>query len=181
MRMTDQGCRGRACSVEHAVRPLRTGNARCTLHAARSLHLVLSLVFLALAAPTVGAQTTADRIRQQREELDQIRREREQLRKRMSELQGSVHSLAEEVSNLDRQADATARAVKSLEVQLGYINEQVGTTNESLQTAQQEIGTKQRILRRRLVDIYKRGPLYSYEALLSAESFGALVALLSAA
>ena len=31
-------------------------------------------------------------------------------------------------------------------------------------------------MRRRLVDIYKRGPLYTFEALLSAESFGELVA-----
>ena len=94
----------------------------------------------------------------------------------MSELQGSAHDLSEEVTNLDRQADATARVVKSLDVQLGYISEQVGSTNESLQTAQREIGLKRVVLQRRLVDIYKRGPLYSYEALLSAQSFGSLVA-----
>ena len=166
----------RAWSVERAGSPQRLGLAPLARRAPRSLYFALWIVLLAVLTPSLGAQTTVDRIREQREELERIRREREQLRKRMSELQGSVHSLAEEVSNLDRQADATARAVKSLDAQLGYIAEQVGTTNESLQTAQQEIGTKQRILRRRLVDIYKRGPLYSYEALLSAESFGALVA-----
>jgi septal ring factor EnvC (AmiA/AmiB activator) len=32
------------------------------------------------------------------------------------------------------------------------------------------------VLRRRLVDIYKRGPLYNVEAMLSAQSFGELVA-----
>lgn len=138
---------------------------------------VLSLSLLAPFARASSQQPSpAERIRQQRAELEQIRREREQLRRRMSELQGTAHDLSEEVTNLDRQADATARVVKSLDVQLGYITEQVGSTTENLQQAEKEIASKQVVLRRRLVEIYKRGPLYSYEALLSAQSFGGLVA-----
>lgn len=149
----------------------------CPLTAARALYLLVCVaLFTLFSAPLAAQATPAERIRQQREELERIRREREQLRRRMSQLQGSVHDLSEEVTNLDRQADATARVVKSLDLQLGYIAEQVGSTNENLQTAQREIGSKRRALQGRLVDIYKRGPLYSYEALLSAQSFGSLVA-----
>ncbi len=42
--------------------------------------------------------------------------------------------------------------------------------------AEDELAIKRAMLRHRLVDIYKRGPLYTTEALLTAESFGALVA-----
>jgi septal ring factor EnvC (AmiA/AmiB activator) len=42
--------------------------------------------------------------------------------------------------------------------------------------SQDELAIKQATLRYRVHEIYKRGPLYSLEALLSAESFGALVA-----
>jgi septal ring factor EnvC (AmiA/AmiB activator) len=42
--------------------------------------------------------------------------------------------------------------------------------------AQDELVMKRATLQRRLADIYKRGPLYSLEALLSAQSFGELVA-----
>ena len=46
----------------------------------------------------------------------------------------------------------------------------------NLVEAQDELAVKQAILRYRVREIYKRGPLYSLEALLSAQSFGALVA-----
>jgi septal ring factor EnvC (AmiA/AmiB activator) len=140
--------------------------------------LRLALLFLSLFAlgHRAGAQAVPDRIRQQREELDRIRREREDLRRRMSALQGTAHDLSEEVSNLDRQADATARAVRSLDAQLAAITEEVEKTSVGLRRTQDELAGKQSTLQKRLVDIYKRGPLYSYEALLSAQSFGALVA-----
>jgi septal ring factor EnvC (AmiA/AmiB activator) len=151
-------------------RPPATRDAR------RHLLALLWLVLLAALSSPLAAQSTAERIRQQRDELERIRREREDLRRRMTQLQGTAHDLSEEVTILDRQADATARVVKSLDQQLGYINEEVQTNTASLERAQGELAGKRGTLRRRLVDIYKRGPLYSYEALLSAQSFGELVA-----
>ena len=137
---------------------------------------VAGALLLSLPAPLAAQQSAAERVRGQRNELDRIRREREELRERMSELQGTVHDLAEEVSNLDRQADATARAMRTLDTQLTYITEEVGEASVNLAGAEAELGEKRGVLRRRLVDVYKRGPLFSAEVLLSAESFGALVA-----
>jgi septal ring factor EnvC (AmiA/AmiB activator) len=155
----------------------RSAAASCTLAATRSLYALAVLAALLTLPSPAGAQSNAaERIRQQREELDRIRGEREQLRRRMSEIQGTVHDLSDEVMLLDRQADATARVVASLDQQLGLITEEVDSTTASLDHAQAELGGKRVVLRRRLVDIYKRGPLYSYEAILSAQSFGGLVA-----
>lgn len=139
----------------------------------------MAMLATALLLPAlVQAQGTqsAQRIAAQRAELERIRRERADLQRRMIDLQGTVHDLAEEKKNLAAQADATARAVKALDAQLEGIEDEVLEATTSLATAEDELSTKRAILRRRLKDVYKRGPLYNLEVLLSAESFGGLVA-----
>lgn len=111
----------------------------------------------------------------QRAELERVRRERADLEQRMRAMQGTVHDLSAEVANLDRQADATARLVTTLGSQLAALDDEAQTTTTRLEHAQQELDGKQVALRARLVDIYKRGPLYTAEALLSAATFGELV------
>jgi septal ring factor EnvC (AmiA/AmiB activator) len=143
--------------------------------------LALALVAAANAA---AAQQPARRPPQQpapaadarREELARVRQEREALESRMRALQSTAHDLAEEVTNLDRQAEATARLVTALDRQLLAIDDDVQDATSRLARAESELSSQQVSLRRRLVDIYKRGPLYTAEALLSAQSFGELVA-----
>ncbi len=124
------------------------------------------------------AQTsTSDaRLRQQQQELQKLRQEREQLERRMGDLQRSARTLADEVVNLDRQAEATAKLVTVLEQQLAEITAEVDSATGRLVRAEDELLSKRAVLQRRVVDIYKRGPLYSAEAMLSARSFGELVA-----
>jgi murein hydrolase activator len=139
-----------------------------------SLCSAQSLVMLAPRA--LSAQSgAAERLRQQREELDAIRRERDGLQSRLRELQGKAHDLDEEKRNLRRQAEATARLVMSLDGQLVTINAEVDSTTTSLSRAQAEVDGRRTVLKRRVVEVYKRGPLYTTEALLSARTFGELV------
>jgi peptidoglycan hydrolase CwlO-like protein len=127
-----------------------------------------------LAAPlAVGAQQPQPqppsqasgeaKLRQQREELERIRQERAELQRNMNELQTKAHDLSEEVTNIHQQADATAR-----------VSEVDGTTS-SLLRAEDELAVKKAVLQRRLIDIYKRGPMYTTQALLSARTFGELL------
>jgi septal ring factor EnvC (AmiA/AmiB activator) len=136
---------------------------------------VLGVLLVSHAAP-LGAQSTAERIRAQREELERIRRERADLERQMANLQGNVHELREEVFNLDRQREATERVIQTLDRQLAAITTDVNETTTRMQGAERELGARRATLERRLVDIYKRGPLYSTEALLTARTFGELVA-----
>ena len=137
----------------------------------------LLVTALTLALPAVAsAQSMEARIRAQREELDRIRRERAELESRMANLQGNVHELREEVANLDRQRDATERVIQTLDRQLAAIATEVDQTSARVDKAERELDARRTTLERRLVDIYKRGPLYSAEALLTARSFGELVA-----
>ena len=156
--------------------------------AARAAALVIGLLVLAVVpaarvaaqqpapvSPAPNAQDPAGRIREQREELERIRRERAELESRMRRLQGTAHDISEERNNLDRQADATEAAVRSLDRQLIAIDEGLGETTADLVMAQDELSLKRAILRKRLGDVYKRGPLYTVQALLTAQSFGELV------
>ncbi len=138
--------------------------------------MVQVLIGVAVACPALlRAQSAEQRLRQQREELDAIRRERGDLQARRPELQGRAHDLADESQNLRRQAETTARLVRSLDTQLLTINADVDSTTGSLQRAEQEVMNRRLTLKHRLVDIYKRGPMYSTQALLSARTFGELV------
>ncbi len=118
----------------------------------------------------------AARLRAQQDSLTRIRREREALQQRMRGLQNKAHDISEEVDNLNRQHNATVRVVHTLDQQLTTLNGEVEHTTANLVRAQDEVQVKQAILSRRLVEIYKRGPLYSLEVMLSAKSFGDLVA-----
>jgi septal ring factor EnvC (AmiA/AmiB activator) len=136
-----------------------------------------SIVVLVVATAPVAAQQPSPeaRLRAEQNRLEQLRRERAELETRMRQLRGTVHDLSAEVANLDRQADMTARAVRSLESQLVSIGEAVDSSTGDLVRAEDELIVKRVMLRRRLIDIYKRGPLHAVEALLAAQSFGELV------
>ncbi len=116
------------------------------------------------------------RIKDEKARLEALKNEREELQRRRTSLQNTVHDLSEEVETLDREADVTARVMHSLDAQLDAISSEVGTTTSDLVRAQDEITVKQATLRRRLVDIFKRGPLFDFQVLLSARSFGELLA-----
>ncbi|MBA3341820.1 MAG: peptidoglycan DD-metalloendopeptidase family protein [Gemmatimonadaceae bacterium] len=144
-------------------------------------HLMRAAVLLGFAlvtaAPVAQAQVESDaRIRAQQDELARVRREREALQRRMKGLQSRAHDISEEVDNLNRQHNATVRVVRSLDQQLTTLNGEVENTTANLVRAQDEVQVKQAVLRKRIVEIYKRGPLYTFEVMLSAKSFGDLVA-----
>lgn len=141
--------------------------------------LVISLLTASMILPTGGlhAQDQAEaKLRAQQDSLTRIRRERDALQQRMRGLQSRAHDISEEVDNLNRQHSATVRVVRSLDEQLTMLNGEVEHTTANLVRAQDEVQVKRAILGRRLIEIYKRGPLYTVEVMLSAKSFADLVA-----
>jgi murein hydrolase activator len=145
----------------------------------RARMVAIAFVAAVFASAPRASQAQADqsvKLRAQQDTLERIRREREDLERRAAELQVTVHDLNEEVTNLDRRADATARIVKTLDAQLETITQEVAATSGKVSSAENELAAKRTALRHRLIEIYKRGPLYTSEAMLSAHSFGELVA-----
>lgn len=138
--------------------------------------LLVAASLIALGAAPALAQDQSSRLRAQQDTLMRLRREREQLERRAAELQNSIHDLSEEVSNLRGRAEATQRIVKALDSQLEMINGEVASATRDVSITQRDLSQKRAALHERLVDIYKRGPLFTTQVLLSARSFGELVA-----
>jgi septal ring factor EnvC (AmiA/AmiB activator) len=133
-------------------------------------------LLLLLASGTAYAQSNVtQQLEESRRRIEQIRREREQLQQDRQRIQGQVHTLDQELSNLERQRETTNRIVNELESQIGGLNTQVDRVSANLALAEDNLAEKRAVVARRLVDIYKRGPLYDFQVLLAAESFGDLL------
>jgi len=135
----------------------------------------LAIVALLGAAPPAGAQVLDRQIRENQERLDSIRNERRRLEEELARLRGRERNLATEISNLDRQKSATARLVNELDRQLGDLDTQLDSVTLDLLITQDALAEKRAVRERRIVEVYKRGPLWGFQVLLAAESFGDLL------
>jgi len=128
---------------------------------------------LFLAAP-LAAQARGG-IEESRRRLDSIRIEREQLQRQQQRLESQVKDVGAELHNIEQQRRSTNRIINELDRQIGALNNQTDQVSAEVVLAQDNLAEKRAVLHRRLVDIYKRGPLYAWQVLLAAESFGDLL------
>lgn len=141
-------------------------------HASPAVLTVLAV----LAVPSVLSSQDVDRqIRANQDRLEAIRRERDQLETELENIRGRARTLAGELNIIDRQKGATGRLVNELDRQIRSMGGALDTVTLDLALAQDALAEKRAILQRRLVDIYKRGPLWTFQVMLAAESFGDLL------
>src|SRR3954449_4451381 len=114
-------------------------------------------------------------LEESRRRLEEIRAERDRLQHQRERLQGQVHDVNDELSNLERQRESTQRIVSEIERQIGGLTGQLDRSSAELILAEDNLAERRAVLERRLVDIYKRGQLYTFQALFAAESFGDLL------
>jgi septal ring factor EnvC (AmiA/AmiB activator) len=134
----------------------------------------LAILALLTFAPGLSAQQPTE-LEKSRQRLEEIRAERERLRREQERLQSQVRDAGRELDNLSKQREATNRIVNELERQIGGLGYQLEETAIQLALAEDNLADRRAVLERRLVDIYKRGPLYTFQVLLSAESFADLL------
>src|SRR5215208_7530243 len=155
---------------ERTVRTVWPAERPCRL---RRLSRLLPLLLLALTlTPSLRAQTDLE---DSKRRLEEIRAERDRLERQRERLQGQVHDVNDELSNLERQRESTQRIVNEIERQIGGLASQLDRSSAELILAEDNLAERRAVLERRLVDIYKRGALYTYQALFAAESFGDLL------
>jgi len=144
--------------------------------------LVAVWLLAAITLPSSPARLSAQRppafdqqLRDNQRRLEDIRRERSDVEQELERLRTQVHSLADELSNIERQKETTNRIVNELDRQINGLSGQIDRITVDLILAEDALAEKRAVLERRLMDIYKRGPLYAYQVLLAAESFGDLL------
>ncbi len=136
------------------------------------------LLLLAASAPAARAQRRPDIIREIRdnqERLETIRQERASLESELQRLRGRIHSISGEIDNIEQQKGVTTRIVNELDRQIGSMSAQLDTVTLDLMLAQDALAETRAVLDTRLVEIYKRGPMWMFEVMLAAESFGDLI------
>jgi murein hydrolase activator len=134
----------------------------------------MTVVALALLPGPLPAQDNRE-LERSRKRLEEIRKERDRLQQQQERLQGQVHDVNDELHNLERQRESTQRIVDEIESQIGGLSGRLDRTSAELILAEDNLAERRAVLERRLVDIYKRGALYTFQALLAAESFGDLL------
>lgn len=139
----------------------------------RRVRLALACA-LAVAGPALAQQPDTALARSQ-ERLSEIRREREQLQNEMDRLRGRVHSLSSELTNIERQVQISGRILGELDLQVAAMGSQIDRSTADLLVAEDALTEKRAILAHRLTEIAKRGPLFTFQVLLAAESFGDLL------
>jgi septal ring factor EnvC (AmiA/AmiB activator) len=138
----------------------------------------LAFALLASTLPPVYAQarpTYQQQMQENQRRLEGIRRERSEVEQELARLRTAAHSLSDELANIDRQKQSTNRIVNELDRQIAGLGAQIDQITVDLLLAQDALLEKRAVLERRLVDIHKRGPLYGWQVLLAAESFGDLL------
>ena len=120
-----------------------------------------------------------EEVRRQLEEsqtrLQQIRAERSALETQLGDLSSQVHDVSEEIRNLEHQIAASASAMVELDVQIGALLDQVTIMTRDMLLNRDRLTARKAVLRERLRDIYKRGPLATFQVLLSSRSFADLI------
>jgi septal ring factor EnvC (AmiA/AmiB activator) len=141
----------------------------------RRTGLLLGLA-LVLAAPAHAQRPNInERIRENQNRLEGIREERTRLEQQLSQLRGRAYTIGTELENIERQKSVTNRLVNELDRQIGNLGGELDTVTVELIITEDALAETQAILEARLAEIYKRGPLWIFEVLLAAESFGDLL------
>lgn len=137
--------------------------------------IAVAIALFAFDGPGAPLQAQQTELERSRQRLDQIRRERDRLRIQQQRIAGQVTDAGAALRNIERQREATNRLVNAIEEQIGGLGSQLERSAAELALAQDNLVERRAVLRRRLADIYKRGPLYTFQVLLAAESFGDLL------
>jgi septal ring factor EnvC (AmiA/AmiB activator) len=141
----------------------------------RGAWCVVALLVVTPAAAQQPRSMYQQQMQENQQRLEGIRRERSEVEQELARLRTQAHSLSDEIANIESQKQTTNRIVNELDRQITGLGTQIDQITVDLLIAQDALLEKRAVLERRLVDIYKRGALYSWQVLLAAESFGDLL------
>ena len=128
-----------------------------------------------LVAQETGEDVIRRQIQDSQERLERIRGERRRLQNELQGLTSQVHNVSEEIRNLERQITASSSLVAEFDIQLLVLLEQVAIGTRDMLLTRDRLTTRKVVLRERLREIYKRGPLAPVQVLLAATSFADLL------
>ena len=135
-----------------------------------------ALALLLAVAPAYAQDNTRKQLRDSQLRLEQIRQERTRLEQEMGTLQSRVRDSSRELANIEKQRIASNSALREIEFQAETLTKSVDETSAARGQTQANLVERQTSLANRLRSMYKRGNMHTARVLLTAESFGDLLA-----
>ena len=140
--------------------------------------MIAALAVLALAGPAVGQVANPDSAaeaehRRRLQETDRLAREN---RERAKALKPKESRAINDLKRTQRDIGRTRSRLRNLQQRQRQLDDQLGVTRANLDRSIQSLGQQKSRLAKRLRDIYKSGANRDMEFMLSAQSFGQLLA-----
>lgn len=137
------------------------------------LTLGLSTVLAAGTPRSVVAESYSDEIKQLEQKQQQVNEEIAQSKKKLAAVEERQQSLKEQIAALEAQVHETLADIRAKEQAIAVTREQIEKLKREIRQLEKKIARRDRILKERIVVMYKNGGALSYlEVLFGAESFG---------
>jgi murein hydrolase activator len=129
------------------------------------------------AAPDAPpAASGGDEIEAQKRELESLKKELEDRKALSKQLKGREKDILGQLRDTEKNLSLTVRYLKALERRRRSVESDLGDATSELTRTAAQLNADRRRLAWRLREIYKRGRSWDFEYVLSARSFGDLVA-----
>jgi len=130
------------------------------------------MIASACACLTVAALSFAqtDDVNEKQQELDRIKREIQQHREKSKQLSSQEKQTAKQLQSLDKELDLAKQYVRKLNDQENTIDRRIGELMIEISGRERTLSGQEKALGKRLREMYKQDPHYSWELLLGAKS-----------
>jgi len=129
---------------------------------------LVTLSALALVASLSFAQT--DDVTEKQKELDRIKKEIEAHREQSKQLGSRERQEVKKLQSLDKELDLSRRYIRKLSEQENDIDQQIGELMIQISNRETALSSQEQTLGKRLREMYKQDPHYSWDILLGAKS-----------
>ena len=120
---------------------------------------------------TTIAPVLADEVEQRQQELGQIQEQMETQQNRTSAAQRKVASISEQLRAIEVDLDAAQKEYKAIEAKRKYTEQQIETNAEILEKTEKDLAVRNKVLSKRMRDIYENGQVNYLDVLLGANDF----------
>ncbi len=128
--------------------------------------LLVGVVLFSMIGPVL-----ADEIEQRQQELGQIQEQMEAQQHRTNAAQRKVASISEQLRAIEADLDAAQKEYKAIEAKRKYTEQQIETNAEILEKTERDLAVRNRVLSKRMRDIYENGQVNYLDVLLGANDF----------
>ena len=128
--------------------------------------LVVGIILISFMGPAF-----ADEIEDKQRELDSIQKQMEEQQRKAALARSKEQSVMGQIRQIQQELDAAQSQYEEVSGQLSYTEQQLRANTELLSRLEKKLAEQNKILNKRLRDIYKNGQLNYLDVLLGAADF----------